>query len=256
MIIDFTLKISPDHIWLEVPQAGLSSRILNVVWYETATHQLVSFGESEEEIQPNDQRDEASGASQLSRQALFRPTSESLFEWMFFEYQTFRVHMLIRTPAVLQWLTWFGGIDRFDYELSIADYSSWPVHKRLDLQYFLQRTQKAATLRINGQNVEIPLWKRRVEKGIRSILTWAGPVATILLILFHLDVADPANIILGLSAIILLTAFASRLGSILWAIVLRDFVPRSYLRSIVFGSSSGVSSGLIARILTEGENRL
>jgi hypothetical protein len=254
VVIDFGLKVSPEHIWLNVPQAGMRSQALNIVWYKTATNQVVSFGETEEEVQPNYQRDETSGASQLSRQALFTPSSELLFEEMFLEYQTFRTHMMIRPSAVLQWLTWFGGIDSFNFELTIAGYDSWPFNKCLNLQYLLQTTQKAVTLRINGQSVEIPLWKRRVEKGIRSILTWAGPYAMIITMLFNLEVTDPVNFILGLLAILLLAVFASRLGPILWAAIMRDFVPRSYLRFLVTRKSSGVSSGLMARILADGEN--
>ena len=236
---------------LDIPQANLHIQTSDVVWYKTATNQVVGFGETEEEIQPNYEKDQRTGQSQLSRKDLFASSSPDLhFEEMYLEYQTYRAHILVRPNPIIQWLTWYGGVDEFDYELEIAGYETWRVEQRLNLEYLLQSRMKTSSLRVNNRRVGISKWKRSLNGLVQGVFTSGIPVGVFLVAYAVFRTAPAYQFLAAIITSIIVAIIVGRLGVFAWVLLMRDFVPREYLRYKVAGDAAEMTGGLLSRLLS------
>jgi hypothetical protein len=235
MVIDFKAIIDTETIQVKVPVAHMDDKLLNLVAYDTEMKIPLEFGVSEAELQRDIPAEWEKVKDITGFETLFAiETPKYDFENFFFEY--YRTNIFVKTRRLLRKFGWFfADFDWYDYDLWIQNYKQWPAERCQKFEYMLQINQKARKLSINGAPREIPLWRRRLEKWIRWLLTGCCPAVLFIGLLFVW------GIIAGIDEkwlplfviIIILPLLAWFVGTVVWMISMRKLVPVSYLRLFV-----------------------
>jgi hypothetical protein len=234
VIIKFILVANRDRLQLKLLQADLVLEMPNLHAFDRIKGIPVGFGITEEQIAnpPPKAKIEEIGFTPLFTYDMSADLVE--LEQLFFEYHTALTHEKIR-GKYLSDLTFFL-VDRYDYELWVEDFEEWPEDRKLALEYMLLLNCKGHKLSINGKAVEIPAWKRRVEKWIRFLLTGIIPYGIMISSLFSLQRSHfTAEGYWHMAAIILLGLCVDLAGQAVWMVSMRKFVPKSYLRNFLPG---------------------
>ncbi len=244
-ILSITAKfqITQDRVIIEIPEKNTMLDKPNVVFFDSQNNRILGIGTSEETVRndflkqgkefPNNSKfgisfqhgDEISGFFDSAIVKYYLAV-------MYYEKQTFIAYVLTTI------------METVDYDFQIASYEKWSEQRRLKFEYDLQSQLQTRCLKINGINLEIPIWKRRIEKSSRFLLTRAIyiPVA-----LFYFVVTNPNSVfyllaekssILALIFVLLFLGALYILSIATWVFIAMKILPNKYFDFIFENLSS------------------
>ncbi len=228
----------------------MSCQTTDLAWFLPVQDAVVGFGMTDAEMTAEYEDDPSAKRMLPSKKALFSAATDLRLEITYLHHQVGLARYAARPNWIARWLAWQCRIDTIDYDLNIADYASWREDQRLNLEYFLQSCLRADGLTVNGRAVAIGRARRIVDTVVRGALETGIPVAVIAGGLIAFMSSSGALRLAALFASILAAAIVARLGTLAAVFLLRDFLPRSYLRFMMTGDSAEKSGGTLSRLLS------
>lgn len=245
MIIQFFLKADSEKVDFGVPQTDLHQEMKNVMAYKTANRAIFAVG-----YDADDLHEESPEAwEKVKPEASFvRPFDVKQFEPYFaaayLDFGTTFVRDKIRSHSLHFWITYF--IDRFDCELKIKGYETLSYEKQQEFVYFLQtsRSKRFRRLLINGQDTRqtyqrqlLVIWFMKwigiLWMLILFVGAWIGIGQFTELFQKSSTEASIAAIIASIVLAIGLSYVGFFLGALSTLLVLRYFLPRSLLKTVL-----------------------
>lgn len=247
MPIALTFTISPDCLRIQVPGADYDEEIPNLVAYDLETRLPVAFGVSRETMASDNPDYLQAMQGRIGFTALFtpQPPPEHLEAAVIEYYQA-----LASDQKGPRWLKLAPLLNWYALTFVILDYDAWPAQRRENFEYGLQARQRAAQLKINGRELAIPSWKRRLEFWLRLLLTDALPIGSMAWVLSWIAASDNPAILIP--ALFIVPLLAAVLGIAAWMLSVRSLLPANYLRYVARPRSffHGVWDWLAARLLS------
>ena len=235
MIIDINVEANSSEIEVFVPQAQLSWSLADIVAYDVSSDVLISYGESEDEIE----RQFLKGRNREVWENL-KPQLGFLVP---FAPETFHPkyaakviwHHKLKTRRAMN-----RGIvslfDRYNYRLNISQYEDVPCNKREDFAYLLYKHLKPRLLVINDEAFDSRPY-RMSELSLR-LLYWVAILFVLAItFIFRLSVAKVSLnwwqiVLLGVIYISISVGLVYGFP-LLWATVMRNFLPSHALEVLL-----------------------
>ncbi len=245
-----TITVSPDCIRVQASGTNFDEELPNSVAYDLETRQPLVFGATPETLAREDpQAWETHWQATTGFSALFTPeTPPYQLETMFLDYYQFLATDRKR-PGWLDVLLNHWQ----DFSFRIEGYEAWPAERRQRFAFDLQ-TQRARRLSVNGRELAIPFWKRRLAFWSEIGFTYLFPIGGFAWIFSQTSLFDrPA---LYYPALVLTPLLAAILGMAAWMLLARRLVPAAYLRYTARPGSfmRAVWDWLAARLLPEEDH--
>lgn len=233
MIIDFTFFVTPSTLTIKVPSVNFDYQAPNVVAYDTESLKILAIGESETDIQEQTGPKWEEIKHKIGFTATFGIDDKYQdLDFMVIDYYLILAHLKVRNTNIPTLFARYY-IDRYDCNIWIDGYERFPVERRQKYEYYLQSFHKVRKLIINGHEVQIPDRMRIFEQIFRSSIS-IFPYLMMLLGLFwgaeHVSGNYLIPYLISLLFIIIIMAF---IGILAWMLVMRRYLPRSYLRYVV-----------------------
>lgn len=244
MIIEFTLITSPERLIVQVPKAGMTLDLPNIMAYARKGKYVVAVGKIGDDLIRECGNDwekvkhEIDFASAFS----FRPLRLG-YDIADLQYLSRKAYFQVRPNPIVRLIA-AAFLDRFDYDLWLEDYEQLPGDLRIVFEYVLQAEGIAGTrkLSINGKAVEIAEWKRNLEKTLRFILAQVLPLIPLLvwlgIVVNQLPRSRSAESALANLFFFFVVGMASfeltyLLAKTVWILTMRNLVPKGYLRFLL-----------------------
>jgi len=248
------LIITTSEIRLELPAPAEPLRYANHVAYNPDRLSVLTYGKSETELKKELGRDWSTFRQKAVFTRLFDPqTRGPVFDYHVVESILSQARQRIFPQRIgrdlpLPW-------NAVEIEAQIQDYDQLSLGRRLELEYFLQDFQQARRLSINGTDRTIlPAW-RTTQALLGLLLRTLPPVfllyAGMLALTRQWDqgwLPAALGLLGGLGGALL----AYLLGTVLWLLLLRAYLPHSYLRYQLRSSRSwlrGLTKWIADRLL-------
>jgi hypothetical protein len=167
MTIEYKIHIDPQQIRIQDPQTGYHEEMSNRAVVLPKDRLVLGLGESEEKVRARLIARFQKSANDLRTLALFGPRGDDLD----YEIQVLQFLARLLNTQSLSVRGWrhYGALlgSDFDYNLEIPGYESFSEARRHALEHNFQARQPLRRLAINGQEVQIPPSKRRLELWAR-----------------------------------------------------------------------------------------
>jgi hypothetical protein len=241
MAFEFDFQINPDRICVQDTQTGYHLEASNRVVYRQRDGMVLALGEAEETVQAHLGDSYERDTSGVRSTVLFGADGAELpYEIRAMEDFTRLLHRQSQSARPMaHFLT--KMVDGFDYCLSIPGYEAFPEARRNALEQRLQAHLRIRRLVINGQAVQIPLWRRNLEVLLRRILTLVLPLAAIVAGYLTMPAALATNPLPFLAYLLFIAYFSYYVGKILWMLLARKLVPADYRLCMFQGRRSRLS---------------
>jgi hypothetical protein len=230
MIIDFNLTVTPQTLHLTVPQADHDIEVLNSVVLNPVTRKVYGVGDAKEVVKERlgERWQEAKNDLKFMEAFAEEEADPELDKFILWRFMT-DAHKQVRKSTgfrnLLQRLQ-----DRYNFNLSLPNYAGFSADRQQALVNFLQADLRAQTVLINQNRVDIPLKLRRLETYGRLFFTLLLPYLLIAGGVLAALSRPELNLFTTLILVFLLGVAMEMIGKALWMIVMRRFLPASYLR--------------------------
>lgn len=199
------MRFDPNQVIVEVPEKGYYDSTPNLVIYDREKQAPLGIGEDRQAFLSEMREKNVHLPENIGLAPAFgtEPLGEKL-DGMVIEYYLARYLMkkarFTFLPVPYGWI---------DYDLVITDYDQWTEPRQRAFQNLLQLQYHARMLRINGQEVCVPFWKRWVS----SILFLLVNLVFLVLLIFGILAALPSIwTVLWVTAGSLVFGFLSYIG--------------------------------------------
>ncbi|MBN1874669.1 MAG: hypothetical protein JXA33_10600 [Anaerolineae bacterium] len=233
---EINLQADTHHIRVHIPQANIRESVSNLVTYYRETGGVLTVGESEAELR----RKSESGGSKFS----WAEVKSKIDIAAPFDIDQFNPNLV---AATLQYYTDNArkkGAGNFNYILDIREYDRLPSSTHAELEYALYTTLNAPTLILNGTQLDFKLYRladRTLQAGRLIIVLIIFLLSQVLLPKGTLNAlinwSSPTAIGGLLFTLFILSAISLLLGTTLWVLVMRYFLPTSVLKPVLSETS-------------------
>jgi hypothetical protein len=241
MTIEYKIHIDPQQIRIQDPQTGYHEEMSNRAVVLPKDRLVLGLGESEEKVRARLIARFQKSANDLRTLALFGPRGDDLD----YEIQVLQFLARLLNTQSLSVRGWrhYGALlgSDFDYNLEIPGYESFSEARRHALEHNFQARQPLRRLAINGQEVQIPPSKRRLELWARRVFSQALPIIAIVLgyLLMPRSMAGSwFTFFIFLTVIGYLFYYGGRVA---WMLLARRLVPHDYCMNKLQGNHRRIS---------------
>ena len=220
------ITINAARVRLEIPEQKWVFEQENRIAYDRQSNKMLALGESEETLQAQ----QGAEWPAFRRRAVFERLFEQSPAGPVFDYFALEF-WLSKAEAAHGRSTILRPNELWDIDLKLDSEEKLSKGRRLELIYYLQ--ERAKTLWINGKEYTIALSRRRLETGLRLLLTMILPLLALYFGLQanfsglgEFDWQNWRGLVLAVGAALLIYL----VGIAAWMLLARRWLPGGYLR--------------------------
>lgn len=230
MIIEYNLSVTPENLHLSIPQADYTLDVANIIVINPETRRVYGVGDTREVVKERlgDSWEEARHDLKFLQAFADVESDHELDKYVLYRFMT-EAHKLVRQTSGFRFLLQRLQ-DRFDFNLTIPNFDKFTPDRQQSLVNFMQADLRAQFVIINQKNLEIPLKLRNLETYGRLFFTLLLPYLIIAGGVLALIRLPEQNLFITMGIVLLLGLTLEVIGKSSWMLVMRRFLPVSYLR--------------------------
>ena len=230
MIIEYNLSVNPQTLHLSIPQADYTMEVANIIVLNPQTRRVYGVGDTREVVKERlgDRWQEAKGDLKFLQSFADEEADPELDKYVLYRFMT-EAHKQVRQTSGIRFF--FQRLqDRFAFNLTISNFDEYSTSRQQALVDFMQADLRAQSVIINQKNRELPLKLRRLETAGRLFFTLLLPYLIIAGGVLAVLSLPERNLLITMGLVLLLGLVLEMAGKAAWMLVMRHFLPVSYLR--------------------------